>query len=101
MLNHKIIFEESRRIRQEVRQQTMSYIIAAFGLVAGLAWNEAIKAMIERLFKDAAQSLSAKFLYAIGITLVVVVMTMYLARWKTRGIEEPKLKELGINNTEL
>ena len=67
-------------IRQEVRERTLGYIIAAFGLVAGLAWNDAIKALIEYLFPLQESTLSAKIIYALLITLIVVICTMYLNR---------------------
>ncbi|MDB4940386.1 MAG: hypothetical protein JWO40_811 [Candidatus Doudnabacteria bacterium] len=95
------LIEESKKIKHEIRTQTIGYIIAAFGLVAGLAWNEAVKALIDSFFKDAAHSLTAKFLYAIAITMIVVVLTMYLVRIKEKKAEDPKLKDLGVNETEL
>ncbi len=88
------LVQETRSIRQEVRQQTLGYIIAAFGLVAGLAWNEAIKALIERFFKDGSDSLSAKFLYAIVITLAVVILTIYLARLKEKKAIEAEVDQV-------
>lgn len=66
------------KLQSEIRERTLGYIIAAFGLVAGLAWNDAIKALIEYLFPIQENTLSAKIIYAILITLVVVVCTMYL-----------------------
>ena len=68
------------RLRQEVRERTLGYVVAAFGLVAGLAWNDAIKALIEYLFPLQESTLSAKIIYAFLITLVVVICTMYLNR---------------------
>lgn len=85
MINEKLK-EESKRIRREVRSQTIGYIIPAFGLVAGLAWNEAIKSVIDKFFSD-GQSIGAKFIYAIVITLVIVVLSMYLMRMKEKGQE--------------
>jgi len=41
--NFKKIKAEQMRIREEVRKKTIGYIVAALGLVAGLAWNDAIK----------------------------------------------------------
>lgn len=76
------IITESQRLRKEVRNQTIGYIVGAFGIVAGLAWNEAIRALIDHFAKSDANSLPAKFLYAIIITLIVVVVTMYLLRYK-------------------
>ncbi|MBI4225078.1 MAG: hypothetical protein HY617_01985 [Candidatus Sungbacteria bacterium] len=66
------------KLRQEVRERTLGYVIAAFGLVAGLAWNDAVKALIEYMFPLKENTISAKIIYAILITLVVVACTMYL-----------------------
>ena len=57
-----------------------SRIVAAFGLVAGLAWNEAIKSLIEYFYPASQNNLMAKFVYAVFITLVVVVVSTYLVR---------------------
>ncbi len=54
------IKKESLEIKTEVRQRTIGYIVAAFGLVAGLAWNEAIKALIEYLFPLSPNTLKVK-----------------------------------------
>lgn len=62
----------------EVKNQAMGYIAGAFGLVAGLAWNDAIKSMIEFFFPFSKSSVTIKFLYAIVITVVVVILTRYL-----------------------
>ena len=70
---------ESRKLRNEVKRQTVGYILAALGLVAGLAWNQAITAFIDKFFGGTG-SLGAKFIYAIVITLVVVTIGIYLAR---------------------
>lgn len=72
--------EETARLRQEVRERTVGYITAALGLVAGLAWNEAVKALIEYLFPLSQNTLLAKFLYAGIITVIVVVLSVYLSR---------------------
>ncbi len=67
-------------LEREIREKTLGYILTSFGLVAGLAWNEAIKAFIERFFSDPRNGLQAKFLYAIAVTVVVVIMSLYLSR---------------------
>ena len=74
------IQKESEEIKKEFKEKLFGYIVSAFGLVAGLAWNEAIKALIEYLFPFGANSLLLKFIYAILMTLVVVLISMYLAR---------------------
>lgn len=72
--------EDSEEIRKQVRKQTLGYILAGFGLVAGLAWNEAIKSLIEYLFPVKQNTLLAKFIYAILITLVIVILSGYLTK---------------------
>lgn len=76
----EIVRSEGSQLQREAKEKTLGYIVAAFGLVAGLAWNEAIKALIEYFFPVQGNSLAAKFIYAILITLVVAVITMYLVR---------------------
>ena len=68
-------------LKTEVRERAVGYIAAALGFVAGLAWNEAIKALIEYLFPLNQNTLLAKFGYAIAVTALVVAFTVYLTRW--------------------
>jgi uncharacterized membrane protein len=56
---------------------------AAFGLVAALAWNDAIQALFTAIFGEAG-GLAAKFFYAVLITVVVVVVTIRLGRLSDR-----------------
>ncbi len=59
----------------------MMYILGGLGIVVGLAWNEAIKGLIEYTFPfTSSGSLVAKFVYAIILTLVIVLATMYIFR---------------------
>jgi len=69
------------KIKKEFQKKMIGYIVAAFGLVAGLAWNEAIKALIEYFFPMSQSGMLAKFIYAIVITLVLVIVTVYLTRF--------------------
>ena len=70
----------TRSTRDEIREQVIGYISAAFGLVAGLAWNDAIRALIEALVPFGTNTLIAKFLYAIAVTAVVVIIIRVLLR---------------------
>lgn len=66
--------------KTEIKERTIGYILAAFGFVAGLAWNEAIKSFIDQFFPLARDSIFVKFLYAIVITIIVVIVTVYLVK---------------------
>lgn len=75
------IKNEGGRIGNEMRERSMTYIAGGLGIVVGLAWNEAIKALIEYFYPlTSANSLLAKFLYAVILTAIVVVVTMYIVR---------------------
>ena len=54
-------------------------ITAAFGLVAALAWNEAIKAIFKEIF-GSAESIAPMLAYAITVTIAAVVLTILVAR---------------------
>lgn len=71
---------KGQEIKKQIRAQTIGYILAAFSLVAGLAWNEAIRSMIDNLFPVSKNSLLVKFIYAVVVTGAVVVISSYLVR---------------------
>jgi ABC-type multidrug transport system fused ATPase/permease subunit len=54
-------------------------ITAAFGLVAALAWNEAIKAIFKEIF-GTADAVAPMLIYAIVVTIAAVIMTIIVAR---------------------
>ncbi|PIT91796.1 hypothetical protein COU12_01090 [Candidatus Jorgensenbacteria bacterium CG10_big_fil_rev_8_21_14_0_10_54_38] len=68
--------EKGNHFRREMREKVTGYLLAAFGLVAGLAWNEAIKGLIDYLFPLSQNSLIAKFGYAGLITIFVAIMSV-------------------------
>ncbi len=73
--------EHGTKISQEVKQKTLGFVITAFGLVAGLAWNEAIQAVIRQIFPLDKNSVIAKIIYAVLMTLLLVVITVYLTKF--------------------
>lgn len=67
-------------LSKQVREKTTGYILAAFGLVAGLAWNDAIKSTIDRFFPLDQGNIVIKFAYALVITIVVVIAGWILSK---------------------
>lgn len=84
----KKIKEEELRIRKEVKEKTMGYILAALGFVIGLAWNDAIKTSIEYFFPLNKDSILAKLIYAFLITLIVVLATVYFVKSTEKEVEK-------------
>ncbi|MFA6679806.1 MAG: DUF5654 family protein [Candidatus Methanomethylophilaceae archaeon] len=67
------------KFKIQLLETTAALITAAFGLVAALAWNAAIQALItEFISKD--NGLIGQFVYAIIVTVIAVVMTLLIAR---------------------
>ena len=59
-------------------------ITAAFGLVAALAWNDAIKAVFKEIF-GTADAIGPMLAYAIIITIIAVILTLTVARAASRA----------------
>jgi len=72
------IKKEAEELKKEFIERSVSWIMAGFGLVAALAWNEAIKSLVDLLLGPTKASIFAKFLYAIIVTILVVVVSRRL-----------------------
>ncbi len=60
-------------------QSCIALASAALGLVAALAWNDAIKALMKELLGE-NEGLAALFTYAILATLIAVIVVLVLAK---------------------
>ncbi len=78
------IKEDSSALKNEAREKTIGYIIAALSLVAGLVWSDTIKAIIEYLFPLGQKGIWLRIIYAVIITIVIVVISFYLTRMASR-----------------
>ena len=72
--------KKKKAIRTELREKTVGYIVTAFGLVAGLAWNNAINSLIKYFFPLDSTGLIAQIIYAVIITVIVVILSNWLLR---------------------
>ena len=64
---------------------------ASLGLVAALAWNEAIKATIKRMLGD-ADGLPGLYTYAIAATVLSIVVLSVLANVASKMGGEAKIR---------
>lgn len=78
-----------QKLKRKVSVQIITLLTGALGLIAALAWNEAVKALFVKIFGE-ANGLAAKFVYAIIVTVVVVWITMRLAKLQAQDEEEEK-----------
>lgn len=75
--------QQEKRFHEELIEQMLTLATSGFGLVAALAWNDAIqtfvKDYIQRYYPEQFGILS-KFFYALIITLFAVLITYQLSR---------------------
>ena len=70
---------KSDAFKVQLLETFASLITAAFGLVAALAWNEAIKQAVLEVF-GSDNSLAGLVVYAVIVTVLAVIMTLLIAR---------------------
>jgi len=72
----KQILSEAKKAAKE---KMITLILAGFGLVAALAWNDAIQSLFKTIFPQ-TQELIGKFVYAVLVTFIVVIMSLQLQK---------------------
>ena len=71
--------EEPKTLKEEVLDKIAALVTAAFGLVAALAWNDAIKTIFKEIFGEES-TIGPMLLYAIIVTIIAVILTIIVAR---------------------
>ncbi|MFH1803087.1 MAG: DUF5654 family protein [archaeon] len=78
-------------MKSQVIEKLAALITAAFGLVAALAWNEAIKALFvgpcgsENAGTLCALSGGGPWAYAIVVTILAVIATIWIGKISDKG----------------
>ena len=67
-----------KSLKLELLEKISQLATAGFGLVAALAWNDAIQTMFTTIFGQQS-AMIAKFGYALLVTVLVVFITMRLS----------------------
>lgn len=77
------VTQKETSFRKELIEQFVALSTSGFGLVAALAWNEAIQAFvkdyIQKYYPDQSGTIS-KLIYAVLVTLLAVIITYQLSR---------------------
>ena len=63
--------------------KTSHYIIGGFSLVVALAWNSSIRQAIERKFPLPDDSVKASLIYALCVTLMLILIIYFLPDTKS------------------
>lgn len=84
---------ESKEMIVAVLDKMNVLFTSGMGLVAALAWNEAIKNMFEQIFPaQDKNSIWALFGYAVVVTIIVVMVTYRLTKLLERVKKEDRKK---------
>jgi hypothetical protein len=73
--------------KKELLEKINTLFIGALGLVAALAWNDAVQALFKQIFKDQS-GVFAKFAYAVIITIIVVFVSWRLMKMTNKNEEK-------------
>jgi len=71
--------KEDKEMKAEILDKIAALVTAAFGLVAALAWNGAIRAIFEAVF-GTADNIPAMLIYAVLVTIIAILATIWIAR---------------------
>lgn len=75
----KHILNKIEEAKRAAREKMVTLILAGFGLVAALAWNDAIQSLFKALFPQ-NQEIIGKFVYAFLVTIIVVIISLQLQK---------------------
>lgn len=74
-------------MKLEILDKIAALVTVAFGLVAALAWNGAIRAIFQHFF-GTADSIPAMLVYAVVVTIIAVLVAIWIARAVRRAKDE-------------
>ncbi|MDP1552275.1 MAG: DUF5654 family protein [Methanobacteriaceae archaeon] len=83
--------DQVTEMKSQVGETIATLVTTAFGLIAALAWNDAIKAIIVQ-FIGAGNGIMGLLIYAVLITIIAVIATILIAR----VIAKPAIQEVRI-----
>jgi len=76
-----------KEAEREFRERIITLILAGFGLVAALAWNDAIQNLFNVLFPKGSSGLIGKFIYAFIVTVILAIISLQLKKISEKKAE--------------
>jgi hypothetical protein len=83
--------EKTTEVTSQVKETIATLMTTAFGLIAALAWNETIKAIILEILPKGS-GVTGLLIYAILITIIAVIATIIIGRI----LAKPAVQEVRI-----
>jgi hypothetical protein len=81
-------------MRQEITEKLSQLATAAFGLIAALAWNDAIKSLFAEGGVLHFMAAYGQWAYAVLVTLVAVAVAIWIGRIADRANGKSQNEEL-------
>lgn len=85
--------KQEKSFHKELLTQMVTLSTSGFGLVAALAWNEAVQGLVTNFIQPYFPSqygIISKFIYALIITILAVLITYQLSRLASKWGIKPK-----------
>jgi len=76
IFNHEI-----QRFTKTFRENFVTLIVSALGLVAALSWNDAIRTWIDTLFPE--KTVAYRFYVAFVVTILSITLTYFISKLKS------------------
>ncbi|ODS35544.1 MAG: hypothetical protein A7316_03700 [Candidatus Altiarchaeales archaeon WOR_SM1_86-2] len=76
-------------MKAEVIEKIAALLTAAFGLVAALAWNDAIKTIFKEFFGEQV-GIPPMLTYAVVVTIIAVIVTIWIGKVADKAKAEEK-----------
>lgn len=83
--------EQVSEVKGQVMQTIATLMTTAFGLIAALAWNEAIKEIINQVLPKGS-GITGLLVYAVIITIIAVIATILIGR----ALGKPPVQEVRV-----
>ncbi len=81
----KLTKYEEQKLHVYFVEKVVTLMTGAMGLVAALAWNDAMRKLFERVFgTQGSGDVTAMFIYATIVTATVVIVTYRLTRFSEK-----------------
>jgi uncharacterized membrane protein len=71
------------KVYHELKNTIITLMLGGFSFVAALAWNDAVKALFDTFFPQKS-GVAAKFIYAIFVTIAIVVVSRYFLKQREK-----------------
>lgn len=76
-----------KNTREAVKEKILTLVLGAFGLVAALAWNDAIQTIFKIIFPQ-SQGLIEKLSYAVLVTIIFALIALQIKKTSENVKEE-------------